>query len=272
MKWTPGYRSEDVEDRRGQRAPIGRGLPVGVLQLVGSRFGLGGVIVAVLVFVGIQYVSSSASTTQAVSAQTRGAGDEQAQFISFVLDDAQKTWAHKLPGYRRARLVLFEGGTETGCGYGDRAVGPFYCPADQQVYLDLEFFQTLEQTLGAGGDFAQAYVIAHELGHHVQHQLGTTGRVAKGDNAMSVRLELQADCYAGVWANATAQRNLLEAGDVDEAMRAAASIGDDRLQKMQRGTVRPESFTHGSSAQRKEWFERGYRSGSVERCDTFASP
>jgi hypothetical protein len=201
------------------------------------------------------------------------------EFMSFVLDDAQGTWAELMPGqYQDAQLVLFNDAVQSACGLGQSATGPFYCPGDRKVYLDLGFFRELHERFGAGGDFAQAYVLAHEIGHHVQNLTGTERRVRQlqqqnpgAANELSVRMELQADCYAGIWANATAQRDVLERGDIEEGLKAAESIGDDRLQRMQTGTVQPESFTHGSSAQRMEWFSRGLESGRPAACDTFAA-
>lgn len=210
------------------------------------------------------------------------AEEKQVQFVSFVLDDAQKMWTDKLPSqagtpYRRAKLVLFRDSVSTACGSAQSAVGPFYCPGDEKVYIDLSFYEALQKKLGAPGDFAQAYVIAHEIGHHVQNVLGTSSKVHRDQrgksetaaNQLSVRLELQADCYAGVWAHSTNQRDLLEQGDIKEAMDAAAAVGDDRLQKMGRGHVNPDSFTHGSSESRMKWFNRGYESGDMRSCDTF---
>jgi len=205
--------------------------------------------------------------------------DPQAHFVAFVLDDVQNSWkqdfaARGLPPYRTAKLVLFTDATPTACGYGQAATGPFYCPEDERVYIDLGFYRELEQRLGARGDFAKAYVIAHEIGHHVQNQLGTSskgGVNAQGAGGGSVRLELQADCYAGMWAHSTGQRDLLQAGDIDSAVNAAAAIGDDRLQKQQTGTVSPDSFTHGTSAQRVRWFTRGFETGKLEACDTFGA-
>jgi hypothetical protein len=202
------------------------------------------------------------------------------QFVSFVLDDAQGTWqqifVESNQQYREARLVLFRDATRSACGVGQSAMGPFYCPLDERVYLDLDFFDELHQRFGAPGDFAQAYVIAHEIGHHVQNLLGTNARVRELQerdptiaNELSVRLELQADCYAGVWGNATAQRDVLERGDVDEGLGAAAAIGDDRIQREAQGRVSPESFTHGTSAQRVFWFRRGLESGDPANCDSF---
>jgi len=207
-----------------------------------------------------------------------------ARFVSTVLADTEDVWGELFRQgggrYQDPRLVLFRGATPTACGTGQAAMGPFYCPADQKVYIDLGFYETLKTRLGAPGDFAQAYVIAHEVGHHVQNQLGISakvdqmrGRVSKVEyNALSVRLELQADCFAGVWAHhAQKSRQILEQGDVEEAMNAAAKIGDDALQRANGGAVVPESFTHGTSAQRQRWFNSGLQSGSVKTCDTFAA-
>jgi len=204
------------------------------------------------------------------------------QFVSFVLDDDQKTWASIFAkqgkSYQRAHLVLFRGGVDSKCGFAESAVGPFYCPGDRKVYLDLGFYDDLRRRFGASGDFAQAYVLAHEIGHHVQNLLGVDRQVRQAQqqnpsatNPLSVKLELQADCYAGVWAHSTNERKLLEAGDVEEALRAAAAIGDDNIQKMSRGHVVPESFTHGSSEQRVTWFRRGLQSGDPGNCNTFAN-
>jgi predicted metalloprotease len=200
-------------------------------------------------------------------------------FVSFVLDDNQAVWAELLPNqFQDARLVLFRDQVQSACGFGQAASGPFYCPGDAQVYLDLSFFEELGRRFGAPGDFAQAYVIAHEIGHHIQNLTGVEGRVRqlqRGDpssaNDLSVRMELQADCFAGVWGASASERGLLETGDVDEGLNAASAIGDDRLQKMSTGRVQPESFTHGSSAQRVEWFRRGLQSGDPAACDTFGA-
>lgn len=222
---------------------------------------------------------------RAVGEQGRTAPPEQGemvQFVSFVLDDSQKTWtelfSQKGDAYRNAKLVLFTGATQTSCGYGQAATGPFYCPMDQRVYIDLSFYRELAGRFGAQGDFAQAYVIAHEIGHHVQTLRGTSDRVHKaaksqqeGAGGLSVRLELQADCFAGVWANSSNRRGLLEAGDIDEALGAASAIGDDRIQRQSGGAVHPETWTHGSAAQRSKWFKRGYESGNPDACDTFSS-
>lgn len=247
-------------------------MPLGLLSLIFSKFGIGGGLAAVLAFGAFQYFTSSGSQEEQVTTPTGAqSADERVQFVSFVLDDIQRTWTGLLPDYKRAKLIVFEGGTQTGCGYGDTAVGPFYCPRDGNVYIDLEFFRTLEAKLGAGGDFAQAYVIAHEIGHHVQNQLGVMkgAQPSAGAGGQAVKVELQADCLAGVWAHSTKQRDLLESGDVEEAMNAAASIGDDTLQKKGQGRVQPEKWTHGSSAQRVEWFSRGMKSGDPKDCDTF---
>lgn len=208
--------------------------------------------------------------------------EKEVQFVSFVLDDVQNTWTQIFTKegqtYQRAKLVLFREGVRSGCGFAQTEMGPFYCPADQKVYIDLGFYKELRDRFGASGDFAEAYVIAHELGHHVQNQLGISGKVEKAQQqdpdqakALSVRLELQADCMAGVWGNSTQQRNVLEAGDVDEALNAAAAVGDDRIQKQTTGRVNPESWTHGSAAERSRWFKAGFDSGKIESCDTFNS-
>lgn len=209
------------------------------------------------------------------------ASDSQAQFVGFVLDDVQDTWAKAFAAagrpYERAKLVLFTDETPTACGYGTAATGPFYCPIDQRVYLDLGFFQELSHKLGARGDFAQAYVVAHEVGHHVQNLLGLTERtrvprsLREGPTGASVRLELQADCLAGVWAHSTSERGLLEKGDVEEALAATSAVGDDRMQRRATGTVSPDSFTHGTSAQRSHWFRRGLDAGNMQACDTFGA-
>lgn len=204
--------------------------------------------------------------------------ERMVQFLSAVLDSSQATWARTMTDYRPARLVLFRDATPTACGTGQSATGPFYCPGDEKVYIDLAFFDQLDRQFGAPGDFAQAYVIAHEIGHHVQNVLGTEQQVRRlqgknpgAKNRLSVAMELQADCYAGVWAHAAARANMLEPGDIDEGLGAAAAVGDDRLQQMAGGRVHPESFTHGSSAERRKWFRVGFDSGDARRCDTFAA-
>jgi predicted metalloprotease len=211
------------------------------------------------------------------------AGEEDLKsFVGAVLDSVQTTWDAELPRqtrvpYQHARLVLFRDAIESACGYAEAATGPFYCPGDHKVYVDLGFYQELKDRFGAPGDFAQAYVLAHEIGHHVQVLLGTEAKMRRAveqrpddANALSVKMELQADCYAGVWGHTAAAHGILESGDVEEGMNAAAAVGDDRIQKMSTGRVNPESFTHGSSAQRVSWFKRGMSAGRVQDCDTFA--
>jgi predicted metalloprotease len=204
------------------------------------------------------------------------------QFVSFVLDDAQNTWRKIFPRigaeYQDAKLVLFRDGIRSGCGVAGSATGPFYCPGDGRVYIDLSFYEELARRFGAPGDFAQAYVLAHEIGHHVQNLLGIERKFRQSQrmnpgsaNALSVRMELQADCFAGIWGHSTAQRQILERGDVEEGLAAAAAIGDDRLQRMGQGYVNPDSFTHGSSQQRVNWFRRGLETGDVQACDAFAA-
>jgi predicted metalloprotease len=208
--------------------------------------------------------------------------EPEIEFVSFVLDDAQSTWERLFQArgesYRHAKLVLFRDAIQSACGFAQTATGPFYCPADEKVYIDLGFYDELKQRFGAPGDFAEAYVLAHELGHHVQRLMGTEARVREAQerrpelaNEYSVRLELQADCYAGVWGHETAQRQILEAGDVEEGLQAAAAVGDDRIQRMSGQGVHPEAFTHGTSEQRVGWFKRGLQSGRPEDCDTFQS-
>jgi predicted metalloprotease len=203
-------------------------------------------------------------------------------FVSFVLDDVQNTWAQKFPvaarEYRKTKLVLFTDNVSSGCGYAQSAMGPFYCPADEKVYIDLGFYRELRSRFGAPGDFAQAYVIAHEIGHHVQNVLGLSERVRELQqrrpdqaNQLSILLELQADCFAGVWAHSTQKRDILEGGDVEEGIGAAGAVGDDRIQKSGGGGVNPETWTHGSSQQRVEWFQRGMQKGTVADCNTFAA-
>jgi hypothetical protein len=276
MRWTPGHRSDDVEDRRGASGAR--------LGGAGTKLGLGGVVVvaAVVLLTGgdlrtvlglLSGGGQGAPSAEVGDAPIDPANDperELVEFMSFALDDMQAVWPRLLPTYQRAKLVLYRRGTNTGCGYGSSAVGPFYCPPDQKVYLDLSFFGELRRRFGAPGDFAQVYVLAHEIGHHVQQLTGQFERRDKADNQVSVRLELQADCYAGVWAHSTAQRKLIDQGDFAEAMRAAEAIGDDTLQQQAGGRVAPETFTHGSSAQRQRWFRRGYDNGDPKACDTFA--
>lgn len=294
MRYQKGYRSDDVIDRRGERHTRGGGGGGGaalglVSLLLRTRYGWVGLVILVIYWLvtggGGAGTTSSPVSSHAPPAVAGAQDDDQTSFVHFVLDDVQNSWEARSPieghRYRRAKLVLFTDAIPTACGQGDAAAGPFYCPGDERVYIDLGFYRDLRERLGAPGDFAQAYVIAHEIGHHLQNILGASARVhsaparaQKGADGLSVRLELQADCYAGVWAHASKQRDLLESGDLEEAMNAAQAIGDDRLQKMARGTVRPETFSHGTSAQRVKWFRRGYEAGDPASCDTFsiASP
>ena len=286
MRWTPGGTSDDIEDRRDDSG--GGGFGGGGFG--GLHLGIGGTIVlGVLSLVFHQnlfrYFSGPAAAPVARSVPNRAADEREkpeVQFVSFVLDDVQHTWDRVLPEaahrpYHHARLVLYRDAYPSGCGMAQTATGPFYCPEDEKVYLDLGFFDELKRRFGAPGEFAQAYVIAHEIGHHVQKLLGIEPRVRRLQerdrsqvNPLSVRLELQADCFAGVWANSTEQRKLIDQSDVDAALRAAAAVGDDRLQRMSTGRVSPESFTHGSSAQRTHWFKKGLETGQISSCNTFA--
>lgn len=286
MRWSRTGRSANLEDRRGQSP--GRRMARG-----GVPLGLGGLAILLVLslltkqdlvsmLTGGGAVPDPGVTTSAPGTfQTTPEEEELVDFVSFVLDDAQGTWAQIFPqlggSYQDAQLVLFRNAVESACGFAESAVGPFYCPGDQKVYVDLAFYDDLRRRFGAPGDFAQAYVLAHEIGHHVQRLMGTEAevrRAQRGDpdaaNALSVRMELQADCYAGVWGHYAAQRGVLEAGDLEEGLTAAAAIGDDRLQRMSQGHVVPEAFTHGSSAQRVEWLRRGFESGDCRQCDTFA--
>ena len=287
MRWDESHDSPDVIDRRGEGGGGGgvaanAGMLYLVFWLLRRPWGW-----AVLLVLGIGYFAYSrlapSDDSQGLHSGTgrpeSAAESAEVHFVSFVLDDVQQTWERVLPSspsaqgrpYRHAKLVLYTDSTATACGEGSTATGPFYCPGDERVYLDLGFFHELSGKLGARGQFAQAYVVAHEVGHHVQKILGLSNSVgrARGETSGSVRLELQADCFAGVWAHSTGQRNILEAGDIDSALSAAAAVGDDRLQRMATGTVRPESWTHGSSEERKRWFSRGYTVGTIEACDTF---
>lgn len=279
MRWRTGRRSSNIEDRRGIRISraglAGGGLGTIVLALIAMYFGVDPRVVM---------QTSPSSSTVTSSQPVPPEQQELAEFVSVVLADTEDTW-HALfrdrdaGGYQEPRLVLFSGAVESACGFAEAAVGPFYCPADQKVYIDLSFYDDLRQRFRAPGDFAQAYVIAHEIGHHVQTLLGISQQVHNAQrragkaqaNALSVRMELQADCLAGVWAHhADRTRGILESGDVEEALNAASAIGDDRLQRQAGGYVTPDSFTHGSSAQRVRWFSRGMKEGRLEACDTFA--
>ncbi|MDO8447496.1 MAG: neutral zinc metallopeptidase [Rhodoferax sp.] len=282
MKWEGNRESDNVEDRRASGGGLG-----------GRSIGIGSIAIALVVsyFLGINPMTvldlltgGSPAPQTAQVAQKPPADDQMAKFVATVLGDTEDVWKDVFTKggatYQEPKLVLYRGATATSCGQGQSAMGPFYCPEDQKVYIDLGFYETLKTRMGAPGDFAQAYVIAHEVGHHVQNLLGITtkmdqmrGRVSQAEyNALSVRLELQADCFAGVWANhAQAARQLLEQGDVEEAMNAAAKIGDDALQRSSGRSVVPERFTHGTSAQRQRWFDNGLKNGSVKRCDTFSA-
>jgi predicted metalloprotease len=276
MRWESGRRSENIEDRRGMRMPggiAGGGIGVVVIALIAMFFGVDPRVI-------LQDAGSPQPSQTGAPADP--AQDRVKDFVSVVLADTEDAWGEIFrrggAQYEAPRLVLFSGAVQSACGFAQAAVGPFYCTGDRKVYLDLDFFQTLEQRLGAKGDFAQAYVIAHEIGHHVQNQLGISSKVAQAAeragkeqaNRLSVRQELQADCFSGIWANhANRSRQVLEPGDVEEGLNAASAIGDDKLQMQARGYVAPESFTHGSSAQRVAWFRRGLESGELSACDTF---
>ncbi|HMF79220.1 MAG TPA: neutral zinc metallopeptidase [Bryobacteraceae bacterium] len=292
MEWTPGGTSQDIEDRRDDSGDGGS--PFGGFGF--GHLGIGGVlVVGLLSFVFHQnffalFSGDGAATREGTrSRSARNAQLDQqerpeVEFISFVLDDVQRNWDRVLPqqagiSYHHARLVFYRDSYPSACGRARDATGPFYCPVDEKVYLDLGFFQELNTRFGASnGEFAQAYVVAHEIGHHVQKVLGIAPKVhalqqrrpAAQANALSVRLELQADCLAGVWGHSTQQRKIIDEGDIAQAMSAAAAVGDDRLQKMATGHVSPEQFTHGSAAQRTTWFKRGLDSGRVSSCNTFA--
>jgi predicted metalloprotease len=281
MRWTPGGTSGDIEDRRDDGGG-GGGFGFG-----GMHIGIGGmVILLILSFVfkrNFFTLVSGGGTSSGIHEPDRArdaAEEPTVKFVSFVLDDAQQTWAQILQQqgipYRHAKLVLFRDATTSACGSARSATGPFYCPADEKVYIDLGFYDELKQRFGASGEFAQAYVLAHELGHHVQKLIGVEQKVSalmrsepSERNALSVKMELQADCLAGIWAHSTDQRHLLEKGDAESAMNAAAAVGDDRLQKMSTGRVSPETFTHGSSAQRTQWFSRGMDQATITACNTF---
>jgi predicted metalloprotease len=286
MRWTPGERNPDVEDMRGSSGG-GGGFGAG-------RLGIGGFVVLLLLSLvfhrnffallgagGGAPAGNPAAQTGPVSSSPEET--KLADFVGAVLRDVQDTWTQLLPAqanvpYRHAKLDLFREAIRSGCGNAQTEMGPFYCPADEKVYIDLGFYKELQDRFGASGDFAQAYVIAHEVGHHVQKLLGISDKVeaAQQQNprqakALSVRLELQADCFAGVWAHSTQQRNILQEGDVDEALSAASSVGDDRIQKQTTGQVNPETWTHGSAADRSRWFKTGFDSGQIKSCDTFGS-
>lgn len=287
MRWEGNRQSSNVEDARSGGGGGGFGLGGGTIGIGTIVIALvGGALLGVnpLTLLGILTGGEGAPVTQSAPAPAPPANDAAAKFVSTVLADTEDVWREQFrqggATYQDPKLVLFRGAVRTACGAGQAAMGPFYCPADQKVYIDLGFYDTLKNKLGAPGDFAQAYVIAHEVGHHVQHQLGITDQVDRArarasqaeGNAMSVRLELQADCFAGVWAHhAQRSRQVLEQGDIEEAMKAAEKIGDDALQQASGRAVVPEAFTHGTSAQRQRWFTTGLQSGSVKACDTFSA-
>ena len=289
MKWDEDHESPDVVDRRGEGGGRGGGAGLGGLlvllpYLLRSPWGWLVLVAAAGYWAFTNLGGGSAPPAgdgqrahgAPPSAPAAKAEQEEVHFVSFVLDDTQATWTTRLAAtptpYRHAKLVLFTDATQTGCGAGQSTTGPFYCPNDERVYIDLGFFHELERRFGAPGKFAQAYVVAHEVGHHVQKVLGIGAHASRsrGATSASVRLELQADCFAGLWARSTEQRHLLQAGDVEGALQAAAAIGDDRLQKRATGAVTPETWTHGSSAERVRWFRKGFDGGRIDDCDTFA--
>jgi predicted metalloprotease len=289
MKWQRARQSQNIDDRRG------RGPAMAVKGAGG--LGIGGIVIVVLVgwmmgmnpaqmlnlLAGQQSGGASPGATQPAGRTTPPADDPQRQFVAAILGDTEDVWGQIFAAsgqqYPAPTLVLFEGAVQSACGQASSAVGPFYCPGDQQVYIDLGFFDEMKRRLGGGGDFAEAYVIAHEVGHHIQTLTGVSrqvnaarraGRNVEGSEGLLVRQELQADCYAGVWAHhAQARHQWLEPGDIEEALNTASAIGDDRLQKQARGTVMPDAFTHGSSEQRVRWFKRGFETGQFGACDTF---
>ena len=287
MRWKSSGRSRNIEDRRGQRPIHRRPTSIGLgglifVLVIGYVFGINPLEM-------LQLTGGTGGMQPQVSTQTdpgpvRSSPQEEqlVEFVSFVLDDAQRVWAESLPPYgiqyRDAKLVLFRDAVQSACGFASAATGPFYCPGDEKVYIDLGFYDDLRRRFGASGDFAQAYVLAHEIGHHVQKITGIEREVRQRQRAqpqaandLSVLMELQADCLAGMWGHSTAQRDILESGDVEEGLNAAASIGDDRIQKMSGQYVNPDAFTHGSSEQRVEWFSRGLHTGKLDACDTFGA-
>jgi len=287
MRWTPGGRSDDIEDDRDSSGGDGGG---GGFNFGGIHMGIGGFLILLILsfvfkrnFLSLAGIGTATPPTQVSRPDTARDQREEplVQFISFVLDDTQKTWSQILSQqgvrYRHAKLVLFRNRIDSACGLAQAATGPFYCPADEKVYIDLGFYDELKQRFGASGEFAEAYVLAHELGHHVQKLTGIEEKVQaarerdpRAGNPLSVRLELQADCFAGIWGHSTDQRHLLDPNEVKEGLNAAAAVGDDRLQRMAGRAVNPETFTHGSSQQRMEWFQKGFNSGDMKECNTFA--
>jgi hypothetical protein len=281
MRWRGRRESENIEDRRGLR--IGRSAGIGgvglvAVYLISMYFGVD----PAVLLGGVQTTQVGSESASSEPYNEKATEAERRERIAVVLADTEDVWGAVMAdlhgGYRTPKLVLFSGAVDSGCGFAEAAVGPFYCPADERVFIDLSFFDEMEQHLGVAGDFAQAYVLAHEVGHHVQKLLGTSGRVQELSrrvdeieaNQLSVRLELQADCYAGLWAkHADQAASILEAGDIDEALGAASAVGDDRLQRRAGGQVVPDSFTHGTSEQRARWFRNGFDQGTLEACDTF---
>ena len=283
MRWSPGRDRGNVEDMRGQSggSRFGGG---------GARLGVGGMLLLLVLSIVFKRdffqlvgagggVAAGAPGGEPLSPAAQAHEDSLAQFVTFVLDTTQATW-HQVLGtkYQDAKLVLFRDGIQSACGNAESATGPFYCPGDQKVYIDLGFYDELRQRFGAPGDFAQAYVLAHEIGHHVQNLLGIERQMREAQqrnpeqaNDLSVRLELQADCFAGVWGHEMGQNGVLETGDAEEGLRAAAAVGDDRLQKMATGHVNPDGFTHGTAEQRSRWFNEGLKNSDPNRCDTFGA-
>ncbi|MDO6964175.1 KPN_02809 family neutral zinc metallopeptidase [Rhizobium alvei] len=299
MDWKGRRQSDNIEDRRGSSpgpmgdSPFGRrglNIPIG-----GGKGGIGSIILVIVIFVVLQMMGVDVTSLmnggspsgydqgeQTTSNARPGANDEMKAFVATMLAETEETWSGIFSAagksYREPKLVMFSGSTSSPCGTASAATGPFYCPTDEKVYLDTDFFNEMATRFGASGDFAEAYVIAHEVGHHVQNLIGVLPKFNRARqsmseseaNAMSVRVELQADCFAGIWGKFTDQKGMLERGDLDEALNAAAQIGDDALQKRSQGYVVPDSFTHGTSAQRAKWFKRGYESGKMTACDTFS--
>lgn len=289
MKWEDERQSSNVEDRRSSSGGGGRMPSMGMMMMVWpiirpllrTKFGWMLIGLGVVAYMaGYNPLALISGQSNAVAPVDKAKDDKNAAFISTVLASTEDVWKKELRGYREPVMVLFRGSTQSGCGFASAQMGPFYCPADQKVYLDLGFFDELASRHNAPGDFAQAYVLAHEVGHHIQNLQGTLEKVQQAKqqwggestkaNALQVKVELQADCYAGAWAyHAHKEFDILEAGDAEEALRAASAIGDDTLQRQAQGTVRPDAFTHGSSAQRVEWFKRGFTSGDIRQCNTF---
>lgn len=285
MRWTSSGRSENLEDRRGQSGGGGFG------RRGGTKLGCGGILLLLVLSIVFkqdffQLVDGGGGMTapspvDAPPAQSSAEEERMVDFVSFVLDDTQDTWGQIFTRmgerYQPAQLVLFRDAVQSACGFADAATGPFYCPGDQKVYIDLAFYDDLDRRFGAPGDFAQAYVLAHEIGHHIQNVLGIERQVRaaqqqrpRAANQLSVAMELQADCFAGVWAHSTAKRDLLDRGDIEEGLNAASAVGDDRLQKQATGRVNPDSFTHGTAAQRASWFRKGLETGDPNACDTLS--